>query len=151
VWPQIILIPQYINQVHKVDVPNSTTGLNQTPTFEWYEGRYGSKSIYHEVVCLKETGLHAQNMILIILNSILKIMRGDLYDHLTSTNHYQFALITNKMFICNKLWKLWGKWLRPRCEHANPTDILGQVDFDKNKWPFTHLPYTLPTPAGAGH
>jgi hypothetical protein len=46
---------------------------------------YGSKNIYqNEIISLKEIGLHAQHMI-IILGSIVNIIGEDLYDHLMST------------------------------------------------------------------
>ena len=57
----------------KVDVPNSVSDLNQTPTVEWYVVRCGSLERYQKDMCLKETGLHAQNMIT-ILGSIVNII-----------------------------------------------------------------------------
>ena len=43
----------------RVDMPNSTTYLNQTPIFEWYVVRCGSKNIYHSRLnmCIEEIGL----------------------------------------------------------------------------------------------
>ena len=63
-------------KVHKVDVHNLSTHLNQTPTFEWYVGMCGTKNIYYRIIYLKVIGLHAQSMILIILNSVFNITRG---------------------------------------------------------------------------
>ena len=47
----------------KVDMPNSISDLNHAPIFEWYVVKYGSMNKYQKSSCLKEIGLHAQNMI----------------------------------------------------------------------------------------
>ena len=54
----------------KVDIPDSNTTIIWTRIFEWYVVRCGSKNGYQKgIMCLKEIGLRAQNMI-IILGSI---------------------------------------------------------------------------------
>ena len=60
---------------HKADVPNLVTYLYQTPIFEWYVVRCGSKNRYQNDLCLKEIGLHAQNMVT-ILGSTVNIIGG---------------------------------------------------------------------------
>ena len=56
-----------------VDLPNLVACLKQTSVFEWYVAMHGFKSKYQkEVYKLKETGLHAQNMIT-TLGSIVNI------------------------------------------------------------------------------
>ena len=59
-------------------------------------GSCGSKNGHQEGVCLKEIGLHAQNM-LSILGSMVNMIGEDLYDHLMSTRI--FILIMNMIFI----------------------------------------------------
>ena len=54
-----------------------------TSKFECYLVRCGSKNKQHEDMCLKESGLHAQYM-QIILGSNSQHNGGDLYDHLMS-------------------------------------------------------------------
>ena len=49
-----------------VDVPNLITYLTCTPIFEWYVVWCGYKNEYKKDMCLKEIGLHAQNMITIL-------------------------------------------------------------------------------------
>ena len=49
---------------HKVDVPSSVTYLNQTPIFEWYVVGVAPR-IDIKKMCLKEIGLHTQNMIIV--------------------------------------------------------------------------------------
>ena len=46
--------------------------------------RCGFKNGYQKGMCLKEIGVHAQNIVF-ILGSIVNIIEGDLYDHLTCT------------------------------------------------------------------
>ena len=58
----------------KGDVPNLVTYLNQTPMFESYAVKYGSKNVYHKDMCLKVIGSRAQN--LTILGSIVNIIVG---------------------------------------------------------------------------
>ena len=59
--------------------------------------RCGFKSGHQkDIMCLKEIGPHAQNM-LTILGSIVNIILGDLYDHLMSMRI--FTLMMNKIFI----------------------------------------------------
>ena len=59
----------------KVDIPNSITYFDWTPLFEWYVVRCSSKNGDQKDMCLKEIGLHAQNMIT-ILGSIVNISGG---------------------------------------------------------------------------
>ena len=59
-----------MRKVAKVYVPNLVTHLNQIPIFEWYVGWCGSENEYQKQMCLKEIGLHPQNMTS-ILNSII--------------------------------------------------------------------------------
>ena len=40
-----------------VDMPNSITYLDQTPIFEWYLVRCGSKNRYQKDMCIEEIGL----------------------------------------------------------------------------------------------
>ena len=48
-------------------MPNSITYLHQTPIFEWYVARCGPKNGYQkDIMCLKEIGLRAQNMLTIL-------------------------------------------------------------------------------------
>ena len=101
----------------KVDVPDTVTYLNKTPIFEWYVGVAPRTNF--EKTCLKESELHAQNMI-IILGSIVNIM-GDLYDHLMSMRI--FTLMMNKIFIgAPKVMR--KKWLQPRLEFANHLALI---------------------------
>ena len=59
--------------------------------------RCGSKNGYqNDMMCLKEIGICAQPMIT-ILNSIVNMIGGELYNHLMSTR--VFALTINKMFV----------------------------------------------------
>ena len=90
---------------YKIDNSYLVTFLCQTPIFEWYVGRCGSKNGYQKDVCSKEIELHAQNMI-IVLDWIVNTIREDLDDHVMSTRI--------STFIINKLWKLWAKWLLPQ-------------------------------------
>ena len=51
----------------KVDIPDSNTTIIWTPIFEWYVVRCGFKNRYQKgIMCLKEIGLRAQNMISIL-------------------------------------------------------------------------------------
>jgi hypothetical protein len=83
----------------KVDVPDSFTYLNQTPIFDWYVIRCGSKNKYQKDMCLKESELHAQNMITILGSIVINIM-GDVYDHLMSMRIV--TLMTNKIIMSSK-------------------------------------------------
>ena len=71
-------------------MPNLITYLTCTPIFEWYVVWCGYKNEYKKDMCLKEIGLHAQNMITKFNN---QYDWGDLYDHLLSTKI--FILIIN--------------------------------------------------------
>jgi hypothetical protein len=51
------------------------TYLNQTPIFEWYVIRWGSKNAYWKDMCSKKIGLCGQNMIT-ILGSIVNMIGG---------------------------------------------------------------------------
>ena len=57
--------------MHKVDVPNSITYLNQKPIFY----RYVVKNGYQKDISLNDIGLCAQNL-LFILGSICNIIGG---------------------------------------------------------------------------
>ena len=57
-------------------MPKSVTCSHRAPIFEWYLVRCCSKNGYIKDVCLKEIGLHAQNMIITILSSIVDIIGG---------------------------------------------------------------------------
>ena len=94
--------------------PKSNTTIIWTPVLECCVFRCRSKNWHQKDMCLKEVGLHAQSM-LIILGSIVNMIRGDLYDRLLSTRIT--TLITNKIFI----WALqiWGKWLQAQFGFAN--------------------------------
>ena len=62
----------------KVDIPNSVTCLTRTPIFRWYVVRCGPKNVYQKIImCLKELGLQAQNMVT-ILSSIVNIIGGSI-------------------------------------------------------------------------
>ena len=76
-------------------MPNLVAYLNRTPILEWFVVWCGSKNKYQKDMCLKEIGLHPQNMV-IILNLIINI-NGGLYDYLKSTRIS--ILIRNKIFI----------------------------------------------------
>ena len=64
------------NLVSDVDVPNSVTYPTQTPIFEWSADWSGSMNGYRLDVSLEEIGLCAQNMIIILVGSTIKIVRG---------------------------------------------------------------------------
>ena len=78
-----------------VDAPKLIIYLLCTPVFEWYVVWCGYKNKYEKDICLKEIGLHAQNMITIL--SLSQHDWGDLYDHLLSTKI--FTLIIYKIII----------------------------------------------------
>jgi hypothetical protein len=59
-----------------MDVPNLVTYTTQTPIFEWWVDWSGFKNGYRLDVSLKEIGLCAQNMIIILVGSTIKIVRG---------------------------------------------------------------------------
>ena len=59
---------------HKVDVPYSNIAIILTPIFKWYVVRCGSKNRHQKHMHLKEIGLGAQTM-LIILGSVVNIIR----------------------------------------------------------------------------
>jgi hypothetical protein len=56
----------------KVDILDLVTYYYLTPIFKWYVVRYGSKNKPQKGSSLKEIGLHAQNMI-VILDSTVNI------------------------------------------------------------------------------
>jgi hypothetical protein len=58
--------------------------FNRTAIFEWCVIMHVSTNGHHNDTCLKEIGLHAQNMIT-ILDSIGNVIGGDLDDHLMSS------------------------------------------------------------------
>jgi hypothetical protein len=51
-------------------MPNSVPYFYWTLVFEWYVVRCGSKNKYQKNMCLKEIGLRAQNMLLIISSRV---------------------------------------------------------------------------------
>ena len=56
-------------------MPNLVTYHNQTSKSEWCVVRCGSKNEHKKDMCLKEVGLHAQNVIT-ILDSVDNIVGG---------------------------------------------------------------------------
>lgn len=80
----------------EVDVPNSNTLIIETPKSKWHVMRFEFKNGHQNYMCLKGIRLHPQNM-LIILNSMVNMIWGNLYDHLTSMR--TFTLPMKKMFI----------------------------------------------------
>ena len=76
-------------------MPILVTDLNWTPIFEWCVVKCGSKNGFQKDMCLKEIELRAQNM-LPVLESVVNIIEGDMYDHLTSTKIF---MIMNEIFI----------------------------------------------------
>ena len=74
-------------------MPNSTPTIIWTPIFQWCVIRCGSKNGHPIDTCSKEIGLCAPNM-LTILDSIVKMLQGELYDLLMSTGI--FSWIMNK-------------------------------------------------------
>ena len=85
-----------IHEFNKANMPYSVTSLIGTTMFEWCVVRCGSENAYQKHMYSNEIGLCAQNM-MTILNSMVHVMCGDLYDHLMSTKN--FLLIPNKVFI----------------------------------------------------
>ena len=81
----------------KVDMPNSVTYRNQTPTCEWYVVWCGSKNGYQKDMRSKEIGQCAQNMIT-ILGSLVKSIRGGAYMTILWAQQI-FTLLMNKIFI----------------------------------------------------
>ena len=57
-------------------MPKSNTTITWTPIFEWYVVRCGSKNGHHNIMCLQEIGLCAQNM-LSILDSTTNMIEED--------------------------------------------------------------------------
>ena len=84
--------PNYIR-----DVPDSIISLYHIPILEWLGNKCGSWNGYQKGMCLKEIGLHAQNM-LTILSLIVNIIDGiHIYDHVTKTRI--FTLIMYNIFV----------------------------------------------------
>ena len=92
------------SKVHGHDL---VTYLNHALIFEWYGVRSGSKNAYKEDTCSKEVGLCAQIMI-IIIDSIGNIIRGDLYDQSMSTIIFTFIINNMNLY---ELQFFWGNWL----------------------------------------
>ena len=67
----------FSSTIPKVNMPNfnSVSYLNCTPIFEWCVVRVGSKNEHHKDMSIKQIGLHAQNLF-IILSSIVSIIEG---------------------------------------------------------------------------
>ena len=77
---QVYYLPSYISpfkflRLFKVDVHNSNIAITWQPLFEWNVVTWGSNNGYQKDTCLKEIGLCAQN-VLIILGSICNIIGG---------------------------------------------------------------------------
>ena len=68
--------------------------LIETAIFEWCVVGCGSKNGYQKNMCLKEIGLHAQNL-LTILGSIINIIGGLPFNELEES----LTLIMNEIFI----------------------------------------------------
>lgn len=60
----------------KIDVPNLVNYHNQMIIFVWYVVMCGSKYRHQKDMCLKESGLHVQNMTT-ILGTLLIIIGRD--------------------------------------------------------------------------
>ena len=60
--------------LNKVGVSISNTTIILTPIFEQYVIRCESKNWHQKDMCLEETGLHAQNMLIIILSSVVNMI-----------------------------------------------------------------------------
>ena len=58
--------------------------LTREPIFEWCVVKCGSKNRQQKDKCLKQIGLRAHNLVT-ILSSVVNIVGGNLYDHVTST------------------------------------------------------------------
>ena len=76
---------------YTVDVPNLVTYLNQTPIFEWYVVRCISINRYENDMCVKDSGLCAQNLRTFLGSIVNRIM--DMYDHLMSTKIFTLLMI----------------------------------------------------------
>ena len=98
----------------KVEIPNSDTHLHRTPKFEWFVIWCGSKNGHQKgIMCLKEIGHRAHNMITIpgsIVNIIVGGGRG-------RTLIWPFSEHKNLHFNSegdiHELQKLWKKWQQP--------------------------------------
>ena len=87
---------------------DSITYLNHTLINEWHVVWWGSR-IDTKKTCIKDIGLCAQNMIT-ILGLMVKIVVGNLYDHLMSTRIFDGLWIRHSyelQFFSR------GKWLWP--------------------------------------
>ena len=60
--------------LNKVGVSISNTTIILTPIFEQYVIRCESKNWHQKDMCLEEIGLHAQNMLIIILSSVVNMI-----------------------------------------------------------------------------
>ena len=78
--------------------PYSVTFLIRTPILKWYVVCCGSKNIYQKDMCLKEIGLHAQN-ITTILVSIVNIKAGGGGGLMWPFNEHKNLHFDNKMFV----------------------------------------------------
>ena len=87
---------------HNLSGPNSVTYLNQTPTFEWWVGRCGSKNRRPNDICVqKEIGLRAQNLLSILCSIANTIgVGGGGYDHLSRKIY--LSLIVNDVHLGSK-------------------------------------------------
>jgi hypothetical protein len=56
----------------KIDLPNLVISLNWTALFKWYVIGCGSKNDFKNYMCLKKKGLHAQNMLTMVLYHNIK-------------------------------------------------------------------------------
>ena len=69
-----------------VDMPNSVTCLNRTPISKWYVVRCASQNGYSEDMCIKEIGLCAQ-FLEIVLGSIVHTIEGPLHTRAKNRDH----------------------------------------------------------------
>ena len=79
-------------------MPNSVSDLNQTPIFEWYVVKIGSKNGYQNEACFRETRWHVENMITSLGSIVNRIGEGgggrDVYDHLMSRRIFTLTMST---------------------------------------------------------
>jgi hypothetical protein len=90
----------------KVDVPNSITYLNQTPIFEWHVIRCDSNNISKKTRDWKESGLCAQNLI-IILSSTVKSHAHLMHMRIFTMRMYKIFIRAPKIMRKVALASLW--------------------------------------------
>jgi hypothetical protein len=63
----LVWFQELVSKRHEVDNPSSNTFFFiGTFVFEWYVVLHGSKNVYQKDMCLKEIGLHIQNIMTIM-------------------------------------------------------------------------------------